>query len=42
MLVTAFDEDRDERGERDDLVAHGIVQPSLVGSNVVDRGRICA
>lgn len=28
MLVTAFDEDADERGERDDLVASGVVESS--------------
>jgi hypothetical protein len=26
MLVTAFDEDADERGQRDDLVATGVVE----------------
>ena len=28
MLVTAFDEDADENGERDELFATGIVEPS--------------
>jgi hypothetical protein len=28
MLVTAYDEDSDEQGERDDLVATGTVEPA--------------
>ena len=28
MVVTAFDEDANERGERDDLIAHGVVERS--------------
>ena len=28
MVVTAFDEDANERGERDDLVASGVVEPA--------------
>lgn len=28
MVVTAFDEDADETGKRDDLTASGIVEPS--------------
>jgi hypothetical protein len=28
MIVTAFDEDANERGERDDLVASGVVEPA--------------
>jgi len=28
MVLTAFDEDADEHGNRDDLVASGIVEPS--------------
>lgn len=28
MVVTAYDEDIDEHGERDDLVARGTVEPS--------------
>lgn len=28
MLVTAFDEDADANGQRDDLIAHGTVEPS--------------
>ncbi len=28
MLVTAFDEDTNDHGERDDLVASGVVEPS--------------
>ena len=28
MLLTAFDEDSDEHGQRDDLLATGIVEPS--------------
>ena len=28
MLLTAFDEDADEHGNRDDLVATGTVEPS--------------
>ena len=28
MLLTAFDEDADENGVRDDLVASGVVEPS--------------
>jgi hypothetical protein len=28
MVVTAYDEDRNELGERDDLLATGIVEPS--------------
>ena len=30
MFVTAFDEDSDETGKRDDLIASGIVEPSPV------------
>ena len=29
MMLTAFDEDADERGQRDDLLATGTVEPSL-------------
>jgi hypothetical protein len=28
MLATAYDEDVDEHGNRDDLIASGIVEPS--------------
>jgi hypothetical protein len=28
MTLTAFDEDRDEHGNRDDLIASGLVEPS--------------
>jgi hypothetical protein len=28
MLLTAFDEDADESGERDDIVATGVVEPA--------------
>ena len=28
MIVTAFDEDADEHGNRDDLIASGVVEPS--------------
>ena len=28
MVLTAFDEDADEHGNRDDLIASGIVEPS--------------
>ena len=28
MVLTAFDEDRDESGKRDDIVATGVVEPS--------------
>jgi len=28
MIVTAFDQDSDEHGNRDDLVASGVVEPS--------------
>ena len=28
MLVTAFDQDTDEHGPRDDLIATGLVEPS--------------
>jgi len=28
MVLTAFDEDSDENGNRDDLIASGIVEPS--------------
>jgi hypothetical protein len=28
MVVTAFDEDLNEHGERDDLIATGVVEPS--------------
>jgi hypothetical protein len=28
MALTAFDEDEDEHGNRDDLIASGIVEPS--------------
>jgi hypothetical protein len=28
MVLTAFDEDADEQGNRDDLIASGIVEPS--------------
>jgi hypothetical protein len=28
MAVTVFDEDRDEAGERDNLIASGVVEPS--------------
>ena len=28
MLVTAFEEDSDENGARDDLIASGVVEPS--------------
>jgi hypothetical protein len=28
MVLTAFDEDADENGNRDDLIASGIVEPS--------------
>jgi hypothetical protein len=28
MVLTAFDEDTDERGNRDDLIASGTVEPS--------------
>ena len=28
MVVTAFDEDTNDQGERDDLIAHGVVERS--------------
>jgi hypothetical protein len=28
LILTAYDEDADERGNRDDLIAHGRVEPS--------------
>jgi hypothetical protein len=28
MMVTAFDEDSDESGKRDDLIATGVVEPA--------------
>jgi hypothetical protein len=28
MVLTAFDEDADEHGNRDDLIASGVVEPS--------------
>lgn len=28
MVVTAFDQDENEHGERDDLIASGVVEPS--------------
>jgi hypothetical protein len=28
MIVTAFDEDEDEHGKRDDLIATGVVEPA--------------